>query len=488
MKWHGDHSASVAATVEHKPRVAWTFIVFVLVNAFVVFSPLSKGAIVVYPATAALLAFYVLEHSKPAYVGFVCWLWFFTPFVRRVEDWHAGGSSNIIQLAPYLAISVAVFSLAPKWSRVVARRTAPLFYFLATVGYGIAIGILHFSFSKLPQAVISWALPAIFALFLFAERDQYKGIYKAFEGAMVGCLLVSASYGIYQYFMLPLWDMQWMQQSGLNSIGSPEPMQVRIFSTMNSPQVFAAFCAGALLVALRSHLKIRYLAIPIGFIALVLTISRTAWIGFAAGLVYFFFATDTKHRIRIIAVASCCIILSLVAMQIPEVDTLFTSRFSSLSDPQHDSSYNARVQDFNTVVQTMIEDPFGRGLSSDDDGGGNGSQKTNAVAEQDSSITASLFSLGMLGSFIFALAIMLLGFDIFTAKNQTHLMIGARAVMLAIIVESPANDVVAGPVAFLFWCCAGLCLAELQVLSAAEQTVESGSAQPKMAASGALVH
>lgn len=478
-----EHLSNAADQLEPKPRVAWAFVVFVLLNAFVVFSPLSKAAIGVFPGTAFLLAFYICQRSKSAYVGFVCWLWFFTPFVRRVEDLHAGGPSNIIQLAPYLATFVAILALVPRWSHVVSRRVAPVFYVLATVVYGLAVAILRLSFGKLPQAIIAWALPPIFALFIFSERGQYKEIYKAFEGSMVGCLLISGGYGIYQYFMLPAWDMQWMRQSGLTSIGSPEPMQVRVFSTMNSPQVFAAFCAGALLIALRSHLKVRYLAIPIGFIALILTISRTGWIGFAAGLVYFFFAADAKHRVRIVVAAACCIIVSVAAMQIPEVNDLFASRFSSLTDPQHDSSYNARVQDLNIVVQTMVESPFGRGLTSQDESGGNGPQQANSVAQYDSSIIASLFSLGLLGSFVLFLAYVLLSFEIFTARGKTPLMIGARAVVLALLVESPANDVIAGPGAFLFWCCAGLCLAEMQALSTAEHDAER-----MMSASGALVH
>src|SRR5262249_43427093 len=155
-------------------------------------------------------------------------------------------------------------------------------------------------FTGLPQAVIAWAVPPIFALFLFGERRDYEAIYKAFERTIVAGLFVIGTYGIYQFFFLPEWDAQWMVQSDLQSIGLPEPFQVRVFSTLNSPQVFAAFCAAGLLIALRSSLKIRYLAIPVGFISLILSLSRTAWMGLSAGIIYLFCMMGNRQRVRIV--------------------------------------------------------------------------------------------------------------------------------------------------------------------------------------------
>jgi hypothetical protein len=453
------------STEQKKPRVMWLFLVFILTNALVAFSPLARAAIIIYPATAFLVCLFVIKRSQGAYAGFTCWLWLLTPFVRRVVEWRAGGTATAMLLAPYVAIGVAALVLVPKLSQVLTRRTMPLLFVLAAVCYGAVVAILHLSFSSIPQAVIAWGMPPIFALFLFGERTEHESIYKSIELTMVASLLVIGAYGIYQFFLVPEWDAQWMIQSDLQSIGVPEPFQVRVFSTMNSPQVFAAFCASGLLIAMRSHLKIRYLAVPAGFISLVLSLSRTAWMGLALGIVYLFFLTTNRQRIRIVAVAGCCLIVSLAALQIPEVNSVVTMRVNSLTDPRHDDSYEARVHDYNTVVQTMIDNPFGHGLSADPSAGDQ-SAPAGAVAQQDSSITATLFSLGLLGTMIFALGLLVLGFGIFSVHGAASAaLIGPRAVLVSIAVEAPFNNVISGPVGFLLWCCIGLCLAECEMLS-----------------------
>jgi hypothetical protein len=473
---NSQHRPDEISGTPKKPHLAWVFSVFILTNALLVFSPPARAAIVVYPMSSFLLSLFVVKRSRAAFVSFICWLWLLTPFVRRVVEWRTGGTSIVILLAPYVAMSVAALALVPRLALVVTRRTMPLLFALGAVCYGVVVGILHFHFSGLPQAVVAWAMPPIFALFLFAERVEHESIHKSFELAMVAGLFVIGAYGIYQFFLLPDWDSQWMIQSDLQSIGLPEPFQVRVFSTMNSPQVFAAFCAVGLLIALRSHLKIRYLAVPAGFIALVLSLSRTAWLGLTVGIVYLFCKITNQQRVRIVAVAGCCLVFSLAAMQVPEVNTIVTMRLSSLTDPQHDSSYEARAHDYNAVVQTMIEDPFGHGLSADGDTSDQSAQ-ANAVSQQDSSIAASLLSLGMLGSAIFALGLLVLGFGIFT-KHGTVASIGVRATLLSIAIEAPFNNVVSGPVGFLLWCCVGLCIAECELMRLQRSDQSHEPAQP----------
>jgi len=474
-----------AANHPRTSRVTWFVIVYVLINAFVIFSPLAHAAVVIYPASSFLICLFLIKRSKAAYAAFACSLWFITPFIRRLAEWRGGGTLTAVMIAPYVAICVAGLALVPRLSQVLTRRTMPLLFALAAVCYGIFVGILHLKFTGLPQAVIAWVLPPIFALFLFGERTGYEAIYKAFERTMVAGLFVIGAYGIYQFFLLPEWDAQWMIQSDLQSIGLPEPFQVRVFSTLNSPQVFGAFCAAGLLIALRSNLKIRYFAIPVGFISLILSLSRTAWMGLSAGIIYVFCMISNRQRVRIVMAAGCCFAVSLVALQVPEVKSIVTMRFNSLTDPQHDSSYEARVHDYNTVVQTMIDNPFGHGLSADASSGDQ-SDPAEAVVQQDSSITAALFSLGILGTVIFALGLLLLGFGIFSKQESSSALTGARAMLLSLAIEAPFNNVISGPIAFLLWCCVGLCIAECDILSVPIHNQSPIERQPSTSPSAAV--
>jgi hypothetical protein len=132
----------------------------------------------------------------------------------------------------------------------------------------------------------------------------------------------------------------------------------------------------------------------------------------------------------------------------------------------------------------MIEDPFGKGLSAD----ANTSEQSSpagSVSQQDSSITASLFSLGMLGASIFALGLLLLGFGIFTGP-RTAASIGVRATMLSIAIEAPFNNVISGPVGFLLWCCIGLCIAECEAMNSQRLDQSSEPAQSPISTPAAI--
>ena len=156
MTMHRKVRSSGAANPQHSPRLFWYFAIFTVINALVVFSPVSRAAIVLYPASSFLLALFIIKRSKPAFVGLICWLFFLTPFVRRVVDWRGGGFTTVILLAPFLALTVAALALVPRWRLAVTRRTTPLFFVLGAILYGTAIAVLHFKVSGLPQAIIAW--------------------------------------------------------------------------------------------------------------------------------------------------------------------------------------------------------------------------------------------------------------------------------------------------------------------------------------------
>lgn len=62
-----------------------------------------------------------------------------------------------------------------------------------------------------------------------------------------------AIYGIIQYLTVPPWDAFWMNNVEMNSIGIPEPLQIRVFSSMNSPGPCAIFLAMALVPMLMEN-------------------------------------------------------------------------------------------------------------------------------------------------------------------------------------------------------------------------------------------
>ncbi len=121
---------------EHRPRGNRVMLVFAALTGVALLSPASRFLVYVFPAAATLLSVYLLRKEKGAYVGFVCWLYILTPFVRRVVDYRVGSPETTLMLAPFLASLVCLIALLPRWAEVLNGRSAPLIYVLGAIFYG----------------------------------------------------------------------------------------------------------------------------------------------------------------------------------------------------------------------------------------------------------------------------------------------------------------------------------------------------------------
>src|SRR5260370_37788287 len=109
---------------------------FAALTGAALLSPASRFLIYAFPVGALLLSIYLVRKNKAAYVGFVCWLYILTPFVRRVVDYKAGSPATTSMLAPFLASLACMISLLPRWSEVLNGRSAAMIYVLRAIFYG----------------------------------------------------------------------------------------------------------------------------------------------------------------------------------------------------------------------------------------------------------------------------------------------------------------------------------------------------------------
>jgi hypothetical protein len=449
----------------------WAFSLFALFVLAVAQTPAAKALVVLYPVGAFFISIFAYQRSKPAYLSFVCWLWFLSPCIRRMVDLHAGGTTSPILIAAFFSSCVPCLFMMSNWSALISKRTAPILYVLGGIFYGSFVSLLHFRFFPLGQALLAWLSPLFFALFLYWERDHYKVLYQSFEKTFLAATLVTGLYGIYQYVFLTPWDTAWMLNADLQSIGQPEPFGVRVFGTMNSPQVFASFLVVGLLIAFRSQSKLRFFAAPAGFAALVLTMSRSGWLALVAGTIYLCFYLTNRQRLQLAAVVIICGILVGVSMQNSTVGDMVTKRSQSFSDTKNDDSLGTRLQDYGTLMHMMSEEPFGAGIGSDAESTpGDSANATSGIATRDSTISTILLSMGWLGSVAFVVGLLFIAADVFLSGKQADpALITARAILVALIAEAPLNNISAGPVAFCVWCAIGFCLAQREVVDEQSQ-------------------
>ena len=437
------------------------------------FSPAAKALIVLYPAGAFFLAIFAYRRSKPTYVSLVCWLWLLSPCIRRIADWRGGGFTSPILLASFLACCVPCLFMVSNWSALLSKRTAPVIYILGGIFYGSFVSMMHYAYFSLAQALLAWLSPLFFALFLYHERHNYQALYKSFENTFLIGTLVVGLYGIYQFLFLAPWDAFWMLNADLNSIGQPEPWQVRVFGTMNAPQVFAAFLVVGLLISFRSPSKLRFLSLPVGLAALILTMARSGWVALFVGVIYLCFYLTTRQRIQLFGAVILCGVLGGVAMQNSEISELLSKRFQSFSDAKNDDSLSARLQDYGTLVHMMSEEPFGAGIASDsasNPGDSSAATANGGIASRDSTIMTVLLAMGWLGSFAFIVGVLIIASDVFLGGVKADpALLAARAIFIALLAEAPLNNISSGPVAFLVWCVIGFCLAQREMVDEESQ-------------------
>lgn len=408
------------------------------------FTPAARGLVALIPIAAVWLAFRFFAKDKGAYVELLCWSYITSSLVRRVVDFHSGVTESVLLAVPLIILLVPVIYLLGRWTRVMNRDSAPFGCLLMALAYGAVLACLSFHALDLMTELPLWLLPLCFGIFLYAEREHAGELFASLERAMVGGTLFAGLYGIYQYFVLPAWDAAWMLQSEMVTIGKAEPLEVRVFSTMNAPQVLAAFLMLGILLAYRSQLRYRWPAVVAGMMALALSAARTAWLALAVGILYLVIRSSTSERIRTLKFVGACSAVLIVATLIPAVNDTLSSRFSSLSNGAEDDSAADRSETYNDILRDLTVQPFGRGIGVDDG--------DLVDAKHDSSIVNMLVSLGAFGSIMYVIGFSSIYRRILLPRTQqTTSLLTLQAGAVALLAETPLNNVLDGPVAFLTW-------------------------------------
>jgi len=382
------------------PILAWVaigfFTLFSLLGAFIGLGKVLNYAV---PAGALLVGLFLYLRYPILYVEFVWWVWFIAPLVRRFVDYRSGFTNpSPILLAPYLA----TLPTAITFLRVLPglNRQGGLPFILAMIGvsYSSLIGIINEPLPSVVLALLAWLSPLIFGCHLFSHWRDYPLYRKSIERTFFWCVLLAGSYGIYQYMVSPEWDRFWVtnmiDELGIVTFGTPEPLGMRVWSTMNGPLIFAASMSAGLLLLLSKTEPLANIATVVGFLSFLLSQVRTSWIGWLLGLVVLITSLKQSLQIRLIVIitvlAACIISLAMIE---PFAEVIST-RTSTLTNVQEDNSAITRRGIYEQVLNDSLTNFLGNGMSKA--GGG------------DSGILEILMKMGWLGSIFYMSGIILL--------------------------------------------------------------------------------
>lgn len=461
------------------PARDYTLVVPVVVIAILVagcyFAGLAGPLRVGYPAACFGAAAWIYSRSRPKYVTFTCWIWFLTAFVRRLAD-NKGGyqEPSIILIAPYLVTAVSGLDLFTRARELMRPRNIPFVCALLAIVYGTFVGLTKYSPRQMAPVVLNWVVPVFFAFFIVVSYREYKEIRRSLHRTFVAATLVMGAYCIYQFLLLPSWDKLWLSNVNTTTFGAAEPLQLRCFSTMNAPVIFALTMMGTLLASLVAKGKIRLLVVICGFLGLMFSFNRSGWIGFVTGLIFILIKVGSRERLRILGATLLAFLFAWLLLAFPNVRQPVMDKLQTMTDPKDDISFQARIEGYEKALTTLSSEPFGEGVASPDID--HSMVYGDQIGPHDSMILELLYSLGWSGTIIYlaGLVIMIAGIMTHKATYQPF-EDSMKAVLVALFAQCLLNDIVYGEVGWILWTAGAVQLAAIAYAEAGEETPAGGT-------------
>ncbi len=317
-----------------------------------------------FPVLSIAVGFWLYFKAPAKYVGYMWWLWFLSPEVRRLADWSKGAftPTSLIQVAPLAVTMISGLSLIRFYPVLAQRRGLPVLLALAGLAYAFMIGVVSSGPLAALYDLANWVYPILIGFHIMAHSRQYPEFRETIINTFIWGMLLMGGYGLVQFFVMPQWDALWMLGSQMNSQGDPVPFGVRVFSTMNSSGPFALAMMGAMVYVMAANHRVRWVAGALGFLSFCLSLVRSTWGGWVIAMLIQLAKSNNKVRIRIVASAVLLVGLCVPLLAIGPVAERMQARLDTIVNLHDDQSYAARNEFYATFAKTAFTDVTGEGL------------------------------------------------------------------------------------------------------------------------------
>lgn len=455
-----------------QPAPAWTAILgFILFSAVCTLAGAGSLMRLAFPAGSFVVGAFLYWRYPVLYLGFTWWLWFLTPWVRRLIDYRSGSfvDPSPVLLAPYAATIVVLVTFLRHLPKSYRQESLPFVVSLAAVFYACLLGLINSRYGVDSQFLIQvfdspdhtsspvsilirsleWIIPILFSFHLFVNWQYYPQYRQNIQRTFLWATLIMGVYGVIQYLMPLEWDKFWLQSvidAGVFSFGTPEPLQIRLFSTMNSPGPFAVALMTGLLVLLSTKGNLRFVASGIGYLVFLLTLVRTLWGVWVLAVLMFMSSLKPKLQMRLIVTIVVVVIIALPLTTIEPFSKVINSRLQTLSNVQEDGSYQARTSNYNRAIGVALMEPIGKGFG---------------LPGMDSAIIDILFAMGWLGAIPYAggLLVLVLKLSQATEKRVEPFMNVSSAISVGLLTSLIMGNSFIGITGIILWSFLSLTLA-----------------------------
>jgi hypothetical protein len=394
----------------------------------------------VFPIAALAVGIRLYFSYPILYIGFSWWILFLTPLIRRLADYRSSYTEpSPLLLAPYLVMGVTLVTVWRYLPTIHRQGGLPFVLSLVGIFYGILIGLINRAPFAVARSCLDWLAPVTFGFHLFVNWRDYPSYRQNIYRVFLWGTLVMGFYGVFQYVVAPEWERLWLINSGMTSSqGLPQPFGMRVWSTMASVEPFSAVMAACLLLLFTSRGALSISASVGGYLSFLLSMGRSAWVGWLGGLLTLTGYLKPKHQMRLMITVLVIALLVVPLTTIEPFSKTINNRLSTFSNLEEDGSAKGRKDSFEYLIGSALTSFVGEGI------GGPG---------YDSSILLPLFHLGWFGTIPYMGGMFLLVFGVFqSSEGSFDVFTGAvRAIVMSALVRLPVNNSIVGSSGIVLW-------------------------------------
>lgn len=433
--------------------VAWAMIAgYVLLTALAIAGGAGKILNVVFPLLSLLIGLFLYFKTPVMFLGFGWWMWFLVPFVRRLADFRSGYTDpSPILLAPYLVGMVAIITLFNHAPRVMKEGGLVFMLPIAAIAYGFLLGLLNRAPLPVIRELFDWLVPLLMGFHLFVHWQEFPAFYKNFQRTFMWGVFVTGVYGIFQFVTGPEWDVFWLVETGMTAANGYSDRElgafaIRTFSTMQSAEPFSAFMAAGLLMLLTSKGVLYLPATVVGYLSFLLSMARSGWVGWFAGLITLMGFIKQQYQIRLIVTLLAITMLVIPVVTMEPFANDITARVQTLGNVEEDNSATGRKEAFQNDFIPALKNPIGEGI-----GGG----------ARDNTTIAIFYAFGWMGTALYVTGLFQAVSMVFKPAHDIDSAVSSniRAVMMTALIRLPVNASLFGVSGALLWEFAGLGMA-----------------------------
>ncbi|MGF1492534.1 MAG: O-antigen ligase domain-containing protein [Microcoleaceae cyanobacterium] len=410
-----------------------------------------KLLIPVFPLGGLLVGGFLYFRYPLHYASFTWWMWFLSGFIRRVIDYQSGYlTPGPWTLTPLLVTLISGLTFARQLTKAHRQGGFPFILCCVSLCYGFLIGLIYNPVNRATLQFLFWLAPVLFGFHLFVNWRDYPRYRQNIQQTFLWGTLVMGLYGVWQFLVAPEWERFFLRNIDSYSFGQPQPLGIRVFSTMNSPQTFANALEAGLIILLTVEGILPYFTAGLGFLTFLLSRARAAWLGWFVGMATFVPSLKPQLQMRIVVSILLASLIIVPVTQIEPFATTIQARLESFSNIENDTSLEARSEGYSQSLDLALSETVGQGMGN-----------SAGFLGNDSGILKVLFSLGWFGAIPYTLGLLLLFLTVFQSSRigSDALASAARGIALGTFAQIGFNPVLEGAIGMMLWGFLGLSLA-----------------------------